>query len=202
MAFRPVQVHCEMGIDGTVEQIVGCVERMRREHATLVNRATHVILSSLWLKASPDHLPDALSALIAAWRETGARVAVTSLAPVFRPSPVATLARLFRSDALDAEKAGKALYDTLRPSVVVTNDIIARVAHEHDVTYLDKTGLLCPPGTARCTALTPGGAAVHPDASHLTIEGARHLGDVAARCDWLRQLDISASLDRATMPSR
>ncbi len=77
-------------------------------------------------------------------------------------------------------------YQRLNPRVLRKNARLKKLAKRLGVTYVDKVELTCQLQLGQCAGVTPDGYKMYYDYGHLTLEGARYLGQLIQQENWLR----------------
>ena len=82
----------------------------------------------------------------------------------------------------------RAYYDSYISNqwVQSVNAQLKSFAKAHNTILLDKSDLLCDPFTKSCEFWTPERRKLTFDGSHLTIDGAKYLGEVIIARNWLK----------------
>jgi len=69
----------------------------------------------------------------------------------------------------------------------LNDNVIQRIARDHNVYYLNKHDYLCDDLGQTCDGITPEGYKAFWDYGHFTIEGAKHFGKKIHQLNWLNR---------------
>ncbi len=148
-----------------------------------------VVISTRYrIDQSVDDIDD-LSSFIKPIRDRSKLVIITSNTPEFlsyKDTPIFDYYARDQHELPDESALANIYYQRLDPWVLRNNVRLKEVADQMGVTYIDKVELTCQPRLGSCAGVTPDGYKMYYDYGHLTLEGARYVGQLIHQRGWLQ----------------
>ena len=122
-------------------------------------------------------------------KDKGKKLIISGNGPDFHTesNPVFDIVLKNKNEKLSNNEIEFLSYNILKKDILYKNKIIKEKAKELNLTYLDKFDYSCNFKDYTCKMLTDDGRMIYLDRAHLTIEGAKYLGQIIHQINWLKK---------------
>ena len=122
-------------------------------------------------------------------KDKGKKLIISGNGPDFHTesNPVFDIVLKNKNEKLSNNEIEFLSCNILKKDILYKNKIIKEKAKELNLTYLDKFDYSCNFKDYTCKMLTDDGRMIYLDRAHLTIEGAKYLGQIIHQINWLKK---------------